>query len=403
MKYLRTRVFIGLGGLILLGVLSVSVYFLLPVSFQSDEVLSREQVFFCRGSIGEEQKEICYQKNVPKLMDQGLSMERTFTVVMRIQSLDRSYQSCHVLAHLIASREVAKDPSKWKDVVVRAPAGICGAGASHGAFQERFRAESLPDLTAEKLGTMLDGVCDPRAGWNPTFLDRSSCMHGMGHLFLYATAADVKKSVALCQTIAKRPDYDFRETCTEGVFMQLYQPLEPEDKTLIHAIEAEALQTKTFCAQFTGMVHDACVKESWPAVPGSASNPKVFEALCEQLSTPDAVRYCASGLMYAVMEVLRYDVPTVEKFCDGLVRQDLKNICWARMASKFVWADWRNVSQALSICVAAPAESKDTCWNELMSYAYQGMPKDSPQAKALCDGMPEPYKRSCVSETTTQK
>lgn len=396
------RILLVIAAVLLMCVLDAYLYTRLPVSLQSDEMIAREQVFFCRGSIGEQEKELCYEKNVPELMDQGLSMERAFAVLVRVQSLDHSYQSCHVLAHLLTSREVAKDPSKWKDVVVRSPVGICGSGALHGAFQERFRAESFPDFTTAKLGALLDGVCDSRAGWNPTLLDRSSCMHGMGHLFLYVTAADVKKSVALCAVLAKRPDFDFRKTCTEGVFMQLYQPLEPEDETLIHAIKAASLQTKTFCAQFTGMAHDTCVKESWPAVPGSARDPAIYEALCEQLSTPETVHYCASGLMYPVVEVLHYDVQKIEAFCGGVKNQDIRNTCWARLASKFVWADWRNVSQALSICVDAPAESKDPCWKELVGYAEQGMPKNSSQVKALCDGMPEPYKSECTEQTTTR-
>ena len=397
MKHTRKILFIGAALILFLGC-SLGVYVLLPVSLQANEMIAREQVFLCRGSVGEEKKELCYEKNIPKLMDQGLSMERAFAVVVRVQSLDPSYQSCHVLAHLLTSREVAKDPSKWKDVVVRSPFAICGSGAVHGAFQERFRAESLPDLTTAKLGALLDGVCDPREGWNPTFLDRSSCMHGMGHLFLYVTAADVKKSVALCDTLAKRPDFDFRQTCTEGVFMQIYQPLEPEDRTLIHAIEPAALKTKTFCAQFTGMVYDSCVKESWPAVPGSASDPKVFEALCDQLSTPDAIHYCASGLMYPVMEVLHYDIPTAEAFCRGLKAQDMQNICWARVASKFVWADAHWSSKATGICNDAPEESKDACWKELTDFAVQGMHPNSPEAKELCGGMPEPYESECKRE-----
>ena len=395
---------LGIGIIALVCLLLFRAYPSMPVTFvtlRSDDSLAREQVALCKDSIGEEKKEICYQKTLPPLMDKGLSMERTFAVLTHVLKLDRSYQSCHVLAHLITSKEVAKDPSKWKDVVVRSPLTICGQGAVHGAFQERFRAESFPNATAETLRPMLDGVCDPRAGWNPTFIDRSSCMHGMGHLFLYVTSASITKSVALCDALGKRPDADFRQTCTEGVFMQLYQPLEPEDKTLIHAIAAEARDTKTFCAKFTAGAHNACVKESWPDVQNSASDPHVFEALCKQLPTPDAIRYCAEGLMYPVIEVLHYDVPAIENFCRGIIDPKIRNICWARTASKFIWADRTNTAQALSICNTAPEESKPSCWNELTTYADSGMQKDSPGAKALCDGMPEPYKQPCLERTTT--
>ncbi len=376
---------------------------ILPVTFQSDSVLAQGEVRACKESATEAEKELCYEKSIPHLMDKGLSMERTFAVVRLIQQIDAGYQSCHVLAHLITGKEVAKDPSKWKDVVIRSPAGMCGSGAMHGAFQERFREDSFPDANVAEMQSMLAGVCNPRDGWEPTYLDRSSCMHGLGHLLLYVTAADVKKSVALCEVVAQLSDYDFRQTCLDGIFMQLYQPLEPEDDVLIHAIAPEAKQTRTFCAQFTGLVYNVCVKESWPAVPGSSNTSAGFEALCAQTTDRNAQITCASGLMYPVIEELQYDVPKVGEFCKGILDKGIRDICWARLASKFVWADWRNVPTALNICRAVvPQESKAACWEELESYAVQGMQHNSPQTKALCDGMPEPWRNSCSKRTTTQ-
>ncbi|MSU74074.1 hypothetical protein EXS56_02960 [Candidatus Kaiserbacteria bacterium] len=330
-------------------------------------------------------------------------MERTFAVVRLIQDIDSDYQSCHVLAHIITEKEVAKDPSKWKDVVVRSPIGICGSGAMHGAFQERFREDSFPNASVSEIQSMLSGVCDPRDGWNPTYLDRSSCMHGMGHLLLYVTDADVRKSVALCEVVAPSSDYDFRQTCLDGVFMQLYQPLEPEDEVLIHEIASAAKQTKKFCAQFTGLTYNVCVKESWPAVLGSADTPVGFEALCAQTTNRNAQITCASGLMYPVIENLHYDMPHIESFCKGVVDKGIRDICWARTASKFVWADWRNIPIALNICSAVvPEESKSACWEELESYAVQGMPQRSPQTKTLCGGMPEPWRTTCATRTSTK-
>ncbi len=185
--------------------------------------------------------------------------------------------------------------------------------------------------------------------------------------------------------------------------MQLYQPLEPEDKTLIHAIEADAKDTKKYCAQFTGAAHNACVKESWPAIENSASDPKVFEALCTQLTDPEAVRYCAEGLMYPVIEVLRYDVPAIQNFCRGIEDSEIRNICWARAASKFIWADRSNTEQAIAMCVAAPDGSKPACWNELINYAEFGMQKNSPGVKKLCADMPMPFKDTCVSRTQSRQ
>ncbi|MCE9541470.1 hypothetical protein K8R03_02825 [Candidatus Kaiserbacteria bacterium] len=401
MKKIRIAVVLALAlvALVLAGVAAFPS--LLPTHFESDNAVAHREVAACKAATTEAQKEICYQKNVPTLMDAGLSMERTFSVVRLIQQLDPGYQSCHVLAHLVTSKEVARDPSKWKDVVVRSPMGICGSGAVHGAFQERFRLESLGTVSVDEMKGMLAGVCDPRGAWNPTLLDRSSCMHGMGHLFLYVTQADVKKSVALCAAIAKLPDYDFRQTCYEGVFMQLYQPLEPEDEVLVHEVGPLAKNTKKFCSQFTGLVYNTCVKESWPDVPGSSTDPHIMEALCNLSSDRSAELYCASAIIYPVIETLHYDVPKIEEFCRGIVDPDFRNSCWARTASKFVWADWKNVAKAVGICNDAPQEAKQSCWMELVTYAEQGMPQGSVEAKTLCDAIPDEWHDSCYQKTRT--
>ena len=86
----------------------------------------------------------CYDKEIPKLMDEGYSMEQAFAVT-QVARKDPSYQYCHVLGHYLAAKETQKDPENWKDVIARIPLGMCSNGAIHGAFQERFRAESLPE------------------------------------------------------------------------------------------------------------------------------------------------------------------------------------------------------------------------------------------------------------------
>src|SRR3989344_1645863 len=80
---------------VLLGI-SFFVRAYLPVALQSDRMLARSEVEVCTASTTEKQKELCYEKNIPRLMDQGLSMERTFAVVRLVQDIDPGYQSCHV-------------------------------------------------------------------------------------------------------------------------------------------------------------------------------------------------------------------------------------------------------------------------------------------------------------------
>lgn len=382
--------------------LAVLVFAVPATSATHDTSIARKIVELCESSEGEAEKELCYEKHVPKLVDTGLTMDRTFDIVRLIQTMDPEYASCHVLAHLITSKEVAKDPSSWKDVVARSPSGICGSGAMHGAFQERFRQESFPEASVSELTDMLSGVCDPRETWQPAHLDLTSCMHGMGHMLLFVTDADIKKAIAVCDMVAVTPSGDLRQSCFEGAFMQLYQPLEPEDFTLVRNIASAAKDTEKFCAQFSGLAYNMCVKESWVAVPGIVDTPATFEAHCKRTTDRQAQLTCTTGLMYAVIETLKYDLPKVEDLCRGIVDPEVRAICWSRTASKFLWADWKNVPLAVRVCRDdVPAESEDACWRELIEYAKQGMRRDSPQTRQLCRALPEEWRNFCAEATET--
>lgn len=389
--------------LVLLGIFVLGICGLLAslglTATLTDEVYAEEMVSICKDSPTISERELCYQKHVPKIMDEGVTMERAFRITQLILDNDPQYQSCHVLAHLLTAKEVGKDPSKWKDVVMRSPTGFCGTGALHGAFQERFRIESMPDADVDTLRGMLEGVCDPRDSWHPTLLDRSSCVHGMGHLFLYVTDADVKKSVELCGALAKLSDFDFRQTCYEGVFMQANQPLEAEDEILIRNIASSTKNPQKFCAQFEyGLVRDTCLKESWAQDSKTVTTAEGFERLCKQTS-PEYVPYCASANIFATIETLHYDLPKIKDLCRSMKDQLFKDSCWARTAVKYIWADERNVHKAVAVCEDAPAESKDMCWKSLTEYAQQGWQKGYAVSKQLCESMPEPYGSACTTAT----
>jgi len=403
MTFVKNKVVLAFILAAVLVALVFTVYAVLPASLsrEDDDSLARLEVELCKSATNEAEKEICYQKEVPKLMDEGLTLERAFVVTQKILDLDPGYQSCHVLAHLLSAKEVTKDPSKWKDVVSRVPTGICGTGALHGAFQERFKTDSLKGVGVETMREMLEGVCSKHGTWNPTLLDRSSCFHGMGHLFLYVTAADVQKSVQLCAELANLPEFDFRQTCYEGVFMQANQPLDPEDEALTHDIAASLKNPKKFCGQFAaGLVRDTCIKESWAQDLRTVTTPDGYEALCKQTS-PDYWSYCAGANIFAVIETLHYDLPKILGLCRGLKDQNFKNLCWARTAVKVIWADYRNTQKAIDICTEAPMQSKATCWEYLTNHAEQGWHPNTPEVRALCGGMPEPWRSTCAKRTST--
>jgi hypothetical protein len=178
----------------------------------------------------------CYDREIPKLMDSptNISMEDAFEVTKHIVEQDPTYAHCHVLGHKLSGKEMKKDPSKWKDVITRCPTEMCNNGCLHGSLMERFNTEYLSDAQIEQLKPDLEDVCEPRDSWHPREVERSMCYHALGHLNMYITRADINKSLELCKLIGTKPDgRNYVETCTHGVFMILYQPIEAEDIALV--------------------------------------------------------------------------------------------------------------------------------------------------------------------------
>lgn len=343
----------------------------------------------------------CYDIEIPKVMDEGLSMEDAFEVTRVVQRLDDKYQYCHVLGHYLSAKETAKDPSRWKEVVTRAPSGICSNGAIHGAFQERFRAESLPNSNVEELKEELVGICDPREDWEATGLERATCIHALGHLTMYITDADIRKSVALCDEIAVSEDgFSAVPLCYDGAFMQIYQPLDPDDFALIAGKEIETkAEAMEFCAQFDGEVHFSCVSESWPLYYNEIKEPRGVDTFCSQFSDDRyAEESCYRDIFYVLTALSNLDLAWVESFCPN-VNEIYRGQCFANAASRIIEIDWGNTGKAVAACeIAARYDEEEICFKELLFYATYNFVPDSPELHTLCSRMPEPWGMMCRNQ-----
>ncbi len=342
----------------------------------------------------------CYNKEIPKLMDQGLSMEDAFAVSALVQREDPSFVYCHVLGHELAEKETAKDPSKWLEVVHRVPSGICSNGGIHGAFQERFRTDAMPEAKITELEPMLRGACEPTADWHPTSMERATCEHALGHLTMYITSANINRSLALCGSVALSSDgRDFRHLCYDGAFMQIYQPLEPEDFDLIRGKEVTLKTRESFCSRFSGQEHASCITESWPLYRLAVQTPSGLLDFCKPLSG-DKAEYsrCFNGIFYVNAAMLNFDAERIAALCGGLPAAQ-KGQCYANSASRFIETDWRNIGRSVALCsVAAAAGVGETCYQELITYSTYNFHPGSPEALNLCDELPSSYKEECLAK-----
>jgi hypothetical protein len=352
----------------------------------SEDQIVATVVSLCK-SIG--YKPACYDKEIPKHTE-FLSMERSFEVTRSIQAIDTTYQYCHVLGHALSARETKKDPAKWKDVIARCPSGMCSNGCIHGAFQERFRTDKVSDDKLSSIKSELANVCEKRGSWVPTGMEQASCYHALGHLLMYITDAEIKKSLSLCDEITT----NFRNVCYDGVFMQMFQPLESEDFALIKGKEPTKETVKSLCSGFYGNKLGSCWSESWPIFREKIQTSEGLMSHCGYLPA-DLQDHCYRALTYIMTVQMGFSEDKMEPYCSNLT-SGFSVRCFAMVASRYIETDWKNIERSLAWCARISAKDPDgECYREIMRQASFTVPFGSEQQKRICNGLPKMYQTEC--------
>jgi hypothetical protein len=364
---------------------------------ETEEVVAQRIIDTCAT---ESYTPLCYDTEIPKLMDGGYTMEQAFDVTRIIQDLDPSYQYCHVLGHYLAGKETQKDPENWKEVIARTPLGMCSNGAIHGAFQERFRAESLPEGAKDVMIAELENICEPRPDWQATGMGVATCKHALGHLTMYATDGEIEDSVLMCNELLddKNTHMD-RQLCYDGAFMQIFQPLEPEDFALIAGKEIETIEeAEEFCAGFGLEYRVSCIGESWPLYRDLISEPQTVMSSCQQLPEGSAdFNRCMSGTFYVAMAQANLSVQWAGDFCAKVPKQ-VSGLCFANSSSRLIETDNKNVAKSLEVCrLAEQVGEGKACYDELVRYSGFIYKYDDPKFTELCNGLPEEQKQKCLA------
>lgn len=353
---------------------------------------------------GEPDRALCYENTVPALLD-IMSLEHVFSVVRLLRHTDTSYQFCHVLAHKLGERVVAKDPAKWLDAIALNPQdGLCSNGFIHGVIGGKFRAEVLDGETLDALIPDFSLACEPRENWRASLLDQAMCYHGMGHLYVFITDADIPAALALCEKTSRSSTGDFRRVCIEGVFMQLYQPLEPDDFLMLERMQVKPTPgtERAYCALFEKDEYEgACLRESWPY-----SRNQLLE------EEGAAVRFC-SGQPNQTEEQACYDTVfsvlgrqtlgrsslAVEQ-CLALP-DDLKEECVGRVALSYLEEDREDGAAAVGFCRALPGEDTEHCLSFLAARASFVFGTDEIRLWKFCSRLPSVLRKECITNPET--
>lgn len=344
MAAMSTRMYTFVFVVALAGVVLAGVYW---AGFGVRSVNAQAIVERCEG---EGDAAACYEREVPALYPEH-TIQYLFDVIREVRTLDPSYQFCHVLAHKLGERVVAEDPAAWLDAIPLNPAdGMCSNGFIHGVVGGKFRSEVLDGATIESLIPDFARACEDRPSWKPSELDKAICYHGMGHLYDFITDADLDRALGLC---ARTVGEEYQRVCIEGVFMQIYQPLEPDDFALIARMPVSPTKdtVRAFCAsyekdEFVG----ACLRESWP----------LFSE--ELLSGRGA-----------------------QTFCSGQPSAAEDNKCYESVAAIVGRTSLGNPDKAITACRAFPTEQQEMCFASVAQATLEENRDATSEAIAVCD------------------
>lgn len=285
------------------------------------------------------------------------------------------------------------------DVVTRCPSGMCSNGCIHGAFQERFRSEILTESEIEALLPDLQAVCLPRDSWQPTGLEQGNCFHALGHLLMYITGADTPRAVGLCERLTSLPDTEqFHRVCYDGVFMQLYQPLEPEDRLLIAGKEVSRNEHEAFCSSWKGTEPwFSCWVEGWPTYLAELQHPDGVVSFCSQAPAAQQ-KACTTAVMYVMTVQMQFDLERIAGYCDGM-GEPWGAWCYAAVASRLIETDSARAWKAASWCADVPQEqARSACYKEVAFSASYMLRANSQELTRLCSQLPTTWRDVCQNQ-----
>jgi hypothetical protein len=120
---------------------------------------------------------------------------------------------CHPVAHELGHAALAKYHGDFA-TAARFRNDVCGSGYLHGLVEEKLSQSPDParDVTA---------LCAPQQS--------ASCVHGIGHGAMFVSHLNVAGAEGLCSRFTTG---DAVTACSEGIFMQLFEPDESDPKAM---------------------------------------------------------------------------------------------------------------------------------------------------------------------------
>jgi len=345
--------------------------------------------------------EKCYEREVPKLYP-ALSISEAFSVIREIRAADPSYQFCHVLAHKLGEAVVAEDPAKWLDAIALNPSdNLCSNGFIHGIFVGRYRDDVLDERRMQEALPELEIACEPHGEWHPSPLDQAICYHGMGHVFMFLTNADFRRALDACNAIGESLTGNFLRVCREGVFMQIYQPLEPDDFALVELLpeKPSAENYRRLCKTHSETLEEegACLREAWPLFRTGITDGSGIVEFCSAQPNDVETDACYQTATAIVGRMSLGNQDQAVKAC-GLLPPSRQVECFSTVAQTRLEEGQTNGEKAIAVCAAAPAPVAGDCLGILARRASFIFPPASAERSRFCLLVPEDVRSLCMGQ-----
>ena len=263
----------------------------------------------------------------------------------------------------------------------------------------RFRDTVLNDAALQVALPDFKKACEPRADWNPSRLEQAICYHGLGHLFTYITNADLQRALIVCKDVGQSTLDDYTRVCDGGVFMQIYQPLEPDDFSLIDQLPEKPTRKnyRSWCAHYSTNAQEkaACLQEAWPLfykelVVGTGS-----AAFCAGQPNEAETAQCYEAVATMIGRLSLSKSARAIAACEQFPR-DRRRICFSFLAQTVLEEDLRNAQGAVAVCQKASDETvQDGCLSDLVGRLDFNFIKGSKEKAAFCGALPERFRASC--------
>ena len=385
-----------------LGIICVCIFLVTYVRFnaQPEQVTARlvhNMVSRCKGGVDHT---ACYESEVPKLFP-TYTIPQIFDVIRGIRQTDHSYQFCHVLAHKLGEKLVMQDRTKWMQAIPFNPSdGLCSNGFTHGVIGGRFRANVLTDDALKAILPDFRKACEPHDSWTPTPSMQATCYHGLGHLYVYITNAQLHKALSLCDQTTKSPSGDYGQVCREGVFMQIYQPLEPDDFGMIEQmpIQPSTTTVRQFCSAYSSDPRNegACLRESWPFARTGIVDGTGVDAFCANQPNDAETVNCYRSASSIIGRSNLGHAGAGTRACTKL-QEKWQPLCITFNATAILEEDLNAGPKAIAECMSAPSDtSKQACLSNFADHVQFYFGKHPEKRAAFCHVLPEPQQSTCL-------